>query len=65
MSNEEEYCVVCVDCLSTLDPERVMKSIWYSQGMTPPCPSCGGVTREIPRSHQEQFIKDAGSGKMM
>lgn len=61
--NQEEYTVICSDCLSTQNLEQVMKSVWYQSGNTPPCQFCGGVTHEMPVSNVEKFIKDTRAGK--
>lgn len=60
---DAEYGVVCVDCRSINDPQVVMKSAWYRQGMTPPCQFCGGKTIEIALSDYEQFVADSRRGK--
>ena len=60
---DDEYIVVCKDCRSILNAERVMKSSWYAEGMLPPCFNCGGVTMEIPNSKYNQFVEDSRSGK--
>ena len=60
---EVEWTVICSDCLSEQNIQKVMKSMWYKQGMTPPCHFCGGVTHEIARSEITQFIDDTNNGK--
>jgi hypothetical protein len=59
----DEFVVVCKDCRTILNSERVMKSAWYADGMLPPCFSCGGVTMEIPQSAYNKFLEDSRAGK--
>ena len=60
---EPEYIVACIDCRGVQNSERVMKSSWYQSGVLPPCQMCGGVTREVPVSQYDKFVKDTEGGK--
>lgn len=62
-SSEDEYIVVCKDCRTILNPERVMRSSWYQSGQLPPCFACSGVTMEIPSSAYKKFLEDSRNGK--
>lgn len=61
-SPNDEYIVVCVDCLNQLNSESVMRSFWYASGQLPPC-GCGGKTVEIPLNSYKEFREQALSGK--
>lgn len=62
-SNAEDYIVVCKECRTILDAQRVMNSSWYASGHLPPCFACGGVSMEIPESAYKQFLEDSRKGK--
>lgn len=59
----EEFIVVCKECRTILNSDRVMGSSWYAQGLLPPCFACGGVCMEIPKSSYEEFLEASRSGK--
>lgn len=63
MNESEEYSVVCIDCFGIQNPDRVMKSSWYKQGMLPPCQYCGGQVFEVANNDVQKFIDDTLAGK--
>jgi len=63
MLPDAEFGVICSDCRTLQNTERVMRSAWYQQGLTPPCQFCGGVTHEIALAEVPQFIEDSKKGK--